>query len=311
MVNALNTAFSTDAEMQKAGLKATEAGGVVTIASTNNTYFRLNTGTSGASANLGFGVAGASFTSNLTAAAANFAVSDSNGASNTTSLSFAALQYGNDDQAITISANDTSGALQTLNITLNNDSAATRNGRSIDEAVAYINSKLQQSNNATLQKIVAVKENVGGTAEDQLPRARSAASTSAWEASAAPTGIRTAGRHRAAVDLGDARRRRRQHRHRHAGCRAGGGERAGRAPSPCSAPRRRLSVRRRTSSATRSAWRRASRPASRQPSRASATRTSPSEAANLTKAQVLQQASMAAMAQANSAPQAVLALLRG
>lgn len=34
------------------------------------------------------------------------------------------------------------------------------------------------------------------------------------------------------------------------------------------------------------------------------------EAANLTKAQVLQQASMAAMAQANSAPQAVLALLR-
>ncbi|MBC7928676.1 MAG: hypothetical protein H7039_23785 [Bryobacteraceae bacterium] len=36
-----------------------------------------------------------------------------------------------------------------------------------------------------------------------------------------------------------------------------------------------------------------------------------SEAANLTKAQVLSQASMAALAQANSAPQAVLALLRG
>ena len=36
-----------------------------------------------------------------------------------------------------------------------------------------------------------------------------------------------------------------------------------------------------------------------------------SEAANLTKAQVLQQASMAAMAQANSAPQAVLSLLKG
>jgi len=35
------------------------------------------------------------------------------------------------------------------------------------------------------------------------------------------------------------------------------------------------------------------------------------EAANLTKAQVMQQASMAALAQANSAPQAVLALLRG
>ena len=36
-----------------------------------------------------------------------------------------------------------------------------------------------------------------------------------------------------------------------------------------------------------------------------------SEAANLTKASVLQQASLAAMAQANSAPQAILALLRG
>jgi flagellin len=35
------------------------------------------------------------------------------------------------------------------------------------------------------------------------------------------------------------------------------------------------------------------------------------EAANLTKAQVLQQASVAAMAQANSAPQAILALLKG
>jgi len=35
------------------------------------------------------------------------------------------------------------------------------------------------------------------------------------------------------------------------------------------------------------------------------------EAANLTKAQVLNQSSLAAIAQANSAPQAVLALLRG
>jgi flagellin len=35
------------------------------------------------------------------------------------------------------------------------------------------------------------------------------------------------------------------------------------------------------------------------------------EAANLTKAQVLQQASLAAMAQANAVPQAVLALLKG
>jgi flagellin len=35
------------------------------------------------------------------------------------------------------------------------------------------------------------------------------------------------------------------------------------------------------------------------------------EAANLTKAQILQQAGVAALAQANSAPQIVLSLLRG
>ncbi len=35
------------------------------------------------------------------------------------------------------------------------------------------------------------------------------------------------------------------------------------------------------------------------------------EAANLTKAQVLQQASLAALAQANASPQALLALLKG
>jgi flagellin len=35
------------------------------------------------------------------------------------------------------------------------------------------------------------------------------------------------------------------------------------------------------------------------------------EAANLTKSQTLQQASIAAMAQANSAPQAILSLLKG
>jgi flagellin len=35
------------------------------------------------------------------------------------------------------------------------------------------------------------------------------------------------------------------------------------------------------------------------------------EAANLTKAQVLEQASVAAMAQANSSPQAILSLLKG
>src|ERR1019366_8192592 len=35
-------------------------------------------------------------------------------------------------------------------------------GRNIDQAVSYINKQLQASNNATLQKIVAVKQDVAG-----------------------------------------------------------------------------------------------------------------------------------------------------
>ena len=61
IVDALNQTFTSNANMQDAGLKASVSVGKVKIESTNNTYFRLSAAGSDATADIGFGVAGASF----------------------------------------------------------------------------------------------------------------------------------------------------------------------------------------------------------------------------------------------------------
>jgi len=72
-------------------------------------------------------------------------------------FSFSQIRDGASDQTITFTATDTQGAQQSLAVTLRNDDAV-RNARSADEAVAAINAALQQSGNPTLKQIVAVKE---------------------------------------------------------------------------------------------------------------------------------------------------------
>ena len=165
--DALNAAFSASSTLQKAGLQATVDGSHhFTVASNNGTAFRVNTSTTGALADIGFGHAGASL-GGLTVNNSNVSVLDANGATNTQAISFGALTYGTDDQSLTVSANDNNGALQTLTFTLQND-ASSRAGRSLDETIGYINPQLQASDKAALQKVVAVKENVGRRREDQL-----------------------------------------------------------------------------------------------------------------------------------------------
>jgi flagellin len=156
----LNDAFAANPALQAAGLVATFTGANLTIGSSNNTWFRINPGASGASADTGFGTSGVAFTSPLTVAQANNHTIDSSGATAVSSLSFAGLAYGNDGQTVTVSAADPTGTQQTATITLRNNGLG-REGRSIDEAIAAINAQLQQSG-GTLQQIVAVKENVGG-----------------------------------------------------------------------------------------------------------------------------------------------------
>lgn len=158
LINTLNSSFAANSTLQHAGLVATTAvGGAVSISSNNGTYIRVNSETSGAGFGFGTiagvtGVASAATTSNTTAATVN-----SGGSYSTDLLSYSPIRTGDDDQVITISMNDTSGTQQAVAITLEGDSGGAH-GRTIDEAIHYINSQLQASSVEDLHKVVAVKE---------------------------------------------------------------------------------------------------------------------------------------------------------
>ncbi len=162
IVDNLNAQFGASSQWLSAGLQATVSGGnSVQIASTNATQFRLNALAGG---NIGYGATGISFTAGTpTSSSTSMSTLDAYGVSNSTAFTFSALKYGDDKQALTFSATDSSGVLETKTITLQNNAATNRAGVSIDDAVAYINQQLQQSiTNPALQHIVAVKEKVAG-----------------------------------------------------------------------------------------------------------------------------------------------------
>ena len=164
--DALNTQFATNSTLLAAGLNATAAGNFVTISSSNGTSFRLNT--VGVANNFGFNTAvatGVADTGNTQAGNTTINAFTSAGSQQTSTLAFSAIRNADDDQTITIAANDSSGATQSLAVTLANDGTA-RNARTVDEAISAINTQLQQSNNATLKQIVAVKtKDASGGAE--------------------------------------------------------------------------------------------------------------------------------------------------
>ena len=161
-IDALNLALSGNTTTAAAGLHAADSGGQIQITSSSATAFRLNT--VGATNVFGFNSAaatGVTAASNAQSALTTSAVQDSGGAQQTGVISFSGIKFGADKQTITISSNDANGTSQSQAITLRNDGTA-RNARTVDEAIDTINTQLQQSNNATLQKIVAVKEQNGG-----------------------------------------------------------------------------------------------------------------------------------------------------
>jgi len=169
VADTLNSQFAANATLAAAGMKAPFAGNQLTISSDNNTYFRMNAGGTAAKADIGFGAGAASGTAGYTGPASSSAVNafmaDAQGTTQSKALAFSSLAYGGDSQAVTVSAKDASGTLQSTTITLQNvgGASATRVGGNIDSAIAYINQQLQSSNNSTLQQIVAVKEDVSGT----------------------------------------------------------------------------------------------------------------------------------------------------
>jgi len=159
-LDALNAVFTTNATFQAAGLKAQDnGGGHIQITSTNGTNFRIATI---ADNDLwGFGAAAATGSSEaqqsaITAKAtvdAGGTYQTNVGAAGNDVFYFGAIRNGTDNQSITVTAADTAGAQHTLTVNLDNT-----NARSLDEALATINSKLQQSNDTTLQQIDVVKE---------------------------------------------------------------------------------------------------------------------------------------------------------
>ena len=261
--------------------------------------------------NTGFGVAGSSFTgASPSSSATAMSTLDAYGISNTGVLAFQAMQYGNDKQALTFSATDSTGRLETNTITLQNNASTNRAGVSIDDAVAYINRQLQQStSNPALQQIVAVKEKVGAVEKINFVSSLSSF-TIGVAATASGKGV-NAGAPTQAIQVTS--------KTNGTGATMSIDTQAGAeaAVAAISAAVAKLGSAQAAVGIGQNQLGYAINLANSQITNFSSAESQirdanvAMQAANLSKAQVLSQASIAAMAQANSATQGVLALLRG
>ena len=166
-VDEINAQIANNTVLSGAGLVAVANGGAVELETTTNGgsgNFLVTVNDDGANPLF------TSFTDATTAASAGTigeatgfveATVNAGGSQATTGtsaspVSFSGLTFGNDVQNLVISAKAADGSVQNLNIGLTDSNALT-----VDQAVNAINDALQQSNNSTLQKIVVVKERDG------------------------------------------------------------------------------------------------------------------------------------------------------
>ncbi len=152
----LNNSIASNSTLVAAGLQAVDNSGSVEIQSTNGTSFRLaSTGPGDA----GFGNYGAAFTGNAVGAAPSTSpYFNAQGSNATSALSYNPTLYGSDGQTVNVTAVDSAGTKHSLSVGLN-----TGNSGSIDAALSAINTALQQSNDSTLDQIVAVKGDNNGS----------------------------------------------------------------------------------------------------------------------------------------------------
>jgi flagellin len=162
----LNAAFQGNATLRAAGLVASTADGThVTISTTagSSANFRIQFADSTTN-DFGFGVPGngaaavtvANGTSSYAAKDtinSSGAQSSVNGGTNTDVYAFTGLVDPADAQTVTVSAVDAAGAEHSLNINL-----STANAGNLDQTVGTINAAILASNDATLKSIAAVKE---------------------------------------------------------------------------------------------------------------------------------------------------------
>jgi flagellin len=167
-LDAINAALLANSVTRDAGIHAEDSGGQLKFSSTNGTKFRLAAEESSSGTDIwGFG-AHVDSTDAYTAGTAtvlDYQTTFNSGGAEHTALGttddvfrWDNISLGGDDQTITLTANDASGTAHSLSIVLANDASAST-GRTLDQALAYINEQLKTSNDPTLNKLVAVKEN--------------------------------------------------------------------------------------------------------------------------------------------------------
>jgi flagellin len=307
-VNQLNSAILGNATLKSAGMVASNSGGSIKFDSSNGTAFRINV-TSDANDVLGFGATlGAAGNATLSSTAAdntNNVHYDAGGEYATSTYQFNPILNGQDAQTLNFTANDATGAAHSLAVVLQNN-GTDRNARSLDEAISEINTKLQQSNDATLKKIVAVKEYNDGirfvsTAKFDVGIGQAGTGGAVGVGQAADQGkiavaAKTEGGSQ--LDIGEQAL-------------------AETAVSALASAISKLGDSQAVVGRGQNQFNFAINLAQSEVSNIAAAESRirdadlAQEAANLTKAQIVLQAGIAALAQANSAPQAVLALLRG
>ncbi len=310
----VNNQLATNALARAAGIYATNNGTSVTLQSSNGTAFRLNATTATGDDVLGFGEAGAAGGASFASVAADATdiafFNNGGGSAVSNEFAFNNITNGQDVQTVTLAGRDASGAEQSLAVKLSNNATDGRNARNIDEAIATINAKLQQTNNETLKKIVAVKDYDGTNYkirfQSTLPDFNVALGTTGTGSAA---GIGTAGQQGQVYASADV---------------AGGStsdistaDLASNAVSALSIAVASLGRAQAVVGRGQNQFNYAVNLAQSQLSNIAAAESRirdadlATEAANLSKAQILLQAGVAALAQANSAPQQVLSLLRG
>ncbi len=307
---ALNASFASNSTLAAAGLVATNDGTAITITSSNGSNFRLNS--VGATNVFGFNDrGGAQATGVADVAETQSAGTDINffaaaGSQQTSLLSFSAIRSGADDQTITLTANNTAGVEQSLAVVLRNDSTV-RNAGTVDEAIDAINTALQQSNNDTLKQIVAVKDKANAAGAEGIKFVSNLSSFKVGiGTNGGGTGIGSQGTVVTASTVGTG-----------ATASIDSQDSAEKAVTAIGEAIAKLGTAQAVVGRGQNQFTYAVNLAQSQLTNLAASESRirdadlAEEAANLTKAQILLQAGISALSQANSAPQQVLSLLRG
>jgi flagellin len=332
LVDELNTALSNNAATKAAGITASVSGTKINLSAANGTAFRVAQG-NGTAASQILGFAATTLANTLTAGAATGQTGDAGsfatvatsttnkiqfnagGSTATSVFQFSPILNAQDDQTISISGNDANGTAHSLAVVLSNNGSA-RNAGSLDQAIATINAALQASDDSTLQSIVAVKNTMTNSSGVDTGEGVSFLST----LSSFSVGLSAAGTN-GTVGIGSSTQ---QGTVQVAATLAGGGtadisnqNSAESAVTAVGNATTALGSAQAVVGRGENEFTYAINLAQSELTNTTAAEASirdadmAAEAANLTKAQILVQAGVAALAQANSAPQQVLTLLRG